>query len=81
MTKRALLQLKKLDKITQNKINTYLTKLSLVSNPRLYGKMLAGEYKGCYRYRVGDYRIITIIKDEVLTIQVIKIGHRKEVYK
>jgi mRNA interferase RelE/StbE len=35
----------------------------------------------CYRLRVGDWRIIYGIDNQVLVIEIIKIGHRKEVYK
>lgn len=34
-----------------------------------------------YRMRVGDYRVVFEIKDDVLVIVVIKIGHRKEIYR
>lgn len=34
-----------------------------------------------YRIRVGDYRIIYEVQGEILTIEVIQIGHRREVYR
>lgn len=43
-------------------------------------KRLKGEEK-CYRLRVGAYRIVYEIMDEVLIIFVIRIGQRKEVYR
>jgi len=43
-------------------------------------KPLTGGDKGCYRLRVGDWRIIYEIVNDSLTIYVIKIGQRKEVY-
>jgi mRNA interferase RelE/StbE len=52
------------------------------SNPRSIGHALTGPMKGAYwRYRVGDYRIICEIQDDVLCVLVIEIGHRKEVYR
>lgn len=42
-------------------------------------KKLKGQ-KDYYRVRVGDYRIIYIIENQILTITIIKIGHRSEVY-
>jgi mRNA interferase RelE/StbE len=33
------------------------------------------------KYRVGDYRIVASIEDEALTILVVRIGHRREVYR
>ncbi len=44
-------------------------------------KALKGkEYKGLYRLRVGDYRVVYQRKDDVLLILIVRIGHRKEVY-
>ncbi len=34
-----------------------------------------------YRVRVGDYRIVYEVLDEVLLIQVVRVGHRREVYR
>lgn len=53
---------------------------SLGTNPRLPGcQKLSGQER--YRLRKGRYRIIYSIQDEELTIWVIKVGHRKEVYR
>jgi mRNA interferase RelE/StbE len=43
-------------------------------------KALKGEYSGKHRLRVGDYRIIYRLQNEIITITIIRIGHRKEVY-
>jgi mRNA interferase RelE/StbE len=37
--------------------------------------------KGFWKYRVGDYRIISHIHDQKITILIVKIGHRMHVYK
>ena len=69
----------KLSKPTISKLIQLL--LELESNPRPSGcKKLTGS-KNSYRIRSGDYRIIYSIFDDVLIIDVIKIGHRKEVYR
>jgi mRNA interferase RelE/StbE len=53
----------------------------LESNPRPFGcKKLAGS-KNAYRIRAGIYRIVYTIEDDVLTVEIIKIGHRSRVYK
>ncbi len=55
--------------------------LALTSNPRPGGcKKLSGSSDD-YRIRIGNYRVVYTISDKVLTIWVIKIAHRKEVYK
>ncbi len=72
--------LQKLDKTVQKRIFKYLNKLTTVENPRLFGKALQGDLQGLWRYRVGDYRLICQILDAEITILVIKVGHRKNIY-
>ncbi|HZE83476.1 MAG TPA: type II toxin-antitoxin system RelE/ParE family toxin [Puia sp.] len=51
----------------------------LASNPRPHGyKKLKG--RPGYRVRIGDYRIIYSIQDDILTVFILTIGHRREVY-
>jgi mRNA interferase RelE/StbE len=53
----------------------------LAEEPRPSGVVkMAGE-AFTYRVRLGDYRIVYEVQDEVLCILVIKVGHRREVYK
>lgn len=65
--------------------NNYLSKIikkinSLSKNPRPSGcKKLSGDEK--YRVRVGSFRILYSIEDDVLVIYVVKVGHRNNVYK
>lgn len=44
------------------------------------GKPLTGPYKGLWKYRIGDWRIIYSIERAKLVIFVLRIRHRKEVY-
>lgn len=55
---------------------------NLEKNPRFHPniKPLKGNYSGYYRYRVGDYRVVYSIDDEVVTVNVILIAHRSRVY-
>lgn len=54
---------------------------SLSDDPRAVGcEKLAGR-EDRYRVRQGRYRIIYSIEDEVLTVVVVKVGHRKDVYR
>ncbi|MBW2183680.1 MAG: type II toxin-antitoxin system RelE/ParE family toxin [Deltaproteobacteria bacterium] len=53
---------------------------SLADNPRPNGsKKLSREDK--YRIRYGKYRILYLIKDDLLVIYVIKVAHRKDIYR
>ena len=79
-TKKSQKELQKLDKPIQHKIITELDKILLLEHPRDSGKSLTGSLSGLWRYRVSDYRIIAEIEDNVLTIVVVRVAHRKEVY-
>lgn len=77
---------KKLDKLPPKEITRILKflyeNLRNIENPRNYGKSLVGnKYKDIWRFRVGDYRILSLIEDETITICVVDVGHRKDVYK
>ena len=74
-------QLKKLDKHTAALIYGWIDKnLVDCENPRLHGKGLTANRSGQWRYRIGDYRLIAEIQDEKITILLLNIGHRREIY-
>ncbi|MBD5433839.1 MAG: type II toxin-antitoxin system RelE/ParE family toxin [Treponema sp.] len=73
-------QLAKLDNSVKKRILDYMDEVANLSDPRSKGKMLVGDLKGFWRYRVGDYRLICRIHDEELEILVVEVGHRKEIY-
>ncbi|GAB6385077.1 hypothetical protein DAT1711_12340 [Enterococcus cecorum] len=50
-------------------------------NPRPHGKPLKGNLKGIWRYRVSEYRLLAEIEDDVVTIIIFEIEHRRKVYK
>lgn len=80
-TKRALKELKKLDKYTAALILGWIRKnLEGCENPRLHGKGLTADRSGEWRYRIGDYRLLAEIKDDTITILILSIGHRRNVY-
>jgi len=78
----ALKQLKKLDKQTARRILDFMNeRIADSTNPRSTGKALAGEMKGLWRYRSGDFRIICDIQDEILHVLVLQIGNRRDIYR
>ena len=78
---RALHELKKLDRQGQKDIITYLEKrIATKEDPRRFGKPLKADLTGLWRYRVRDYRILCQIKDEMLLVLVVSVGHRKNIY-
>ena len=76
-------QLKKLDKQTALRVLDYMDeRVAVLSDPRSLGKNLKGPRMGEYwRYRVGDIRVICNIVDGQMTVLVIEIGNRREVYR
>lgn len=80
-TKTAKQTLSKLDRVTARRIVDYLdNRIALQKDPRVLGKPLTGILSGYWRYRIGDYRIICEIKNEQITVLVLRIGHRRQVY-
>ncbi|SMC92138.1 mRNA interferase RelE/StbE [Desulfocicer vacuolatum DSM 3385] len=77
-TPATLKQLSKLDKPIAKKIMDYMD--DRAEHPTGAGKALKGNLKGHWRHRVGNYRVISFIDDDVLTVLVVRIGHRKNVY-
>lgn len=74
-------EFKKLDKAVQRIVKEKLE--ILAQNPELLKnniKPLKGKYKGLYRLRVGNYRVIYRLDKEEITILVIRIGHRRDIY-
>ena len=76
-------EIAKLDnQIAQRIIRFMGSRVAKLDNPRSIGEALAGSKLGDYwKYRVGDYRIIADIQDARLIVQVVRVGHRREVYK
>lgn len=79
----AMKELAKLDKQVARRILAFLReRVAVLDDPRSLGEALKGSKLGeFWKYRVGDYRIITIIEDGVMRILVLKVGNRREVYK
>ena len=68
-----------LDKAAQKRLRPHIE--SLAGDPRPAGaKALTGR-RGQLRLRVGDYRIVYVIEDDVLLVLVVRVGHRKDVYR
>lgn len=74
--------LKKIDNEKRKRIFDFLRlRVAVSENPRTLSEPMKGNFAGLCRYRVGDYRIICRIEDDILTVLVLKIGHRKNIYK
>jgi mRNA interferase RelE/StbE len=76
-------ELAKLDpQIARRILKVLRERIAPADDPRSIGEALKGSKLGeFWKYRVGDYRLICSIEDQVLRILVLRIGHRKEVYR
>lgn len=72
-----------LDRQVAKRIRSFLEdRLAILDDPRSLGEPLKGSRMGDFwKYRVGDYRIIASIEDERVTVLVVRIGHRRAVYR
>lgn len=76
-------ELKKLDPQDAKRILRFLfERVSHLEDPRSIGEALKGSrFQSLWKYRVGNYRIISSLEDNVAKILVVKIGNRREVYR
>lgn len=73
---------KELQKITQFYRVAIVRKIELLkNNPRPIGSAKLTGSVDLFRIRHGDYRVIYKIQNNVLTIIIIKVGHRRDIYK
>ena len=83
----ALKDLRALDKEIARRITRFLReRLAQMDNPRVLGAPLRNPTGGpgavpLWRYRVGDWRIVVRIEDEILRVLVLRVAHRREVYR
>ena len=79
---RALRRLAKLTEQDRAGILRFLReRVSTAEDPRRIGEALKGPPSGLWRYRAGDFRIIARIEDERITVLVLDLGHRREIYR
>lgn len=82
LTARARKQLKKMDRFDARILATWIkNNLDGCLDPRAFGKGLTANHSDEWRYRVGSYRILALIHDDVVTIEVFSIGRRDKVSK
>ena len=75
-------ELDKLDPQMARRILTFLyERLAQLDDPRSIGEALTGAKLGNFwKYRVGDYRLISSIEDNRLVVLIVKVGNRRGVY-
>lgn len=78
--KKAEKQFYKLNRDIQERLTKAIDE-KLAVNPKKYLIPLSGDKAGFYKFRVGNYRLLCSKNDEKLNILVVKVKHRKEVYR
>jgi mRNA interferase RelE/StbE len=83
LAKSADQELRKLDAQHRLRILKFLQqRVAKLDDPRSIGQVLQGAKLGeFWKYRVGDFRLISKIEDDRRTVLVLRIGHRREVYR
>jgi len=75
-------QMRRISKKDRERIREFIEhRVSILDNPRHLGKSLKGKFLAFWRYRVGPYRIVCKIDESEITLLVVRIAHRKEVYR
>lgn len=76
-------ELAKLDRAVAHRLLVFVReRLAPLADPRSIGEALRGDALGeFWKYRLGDYRLIARIVDRRLLIVIVRVGHRREVYR
>jgi mRNA interferase RelE/StbE len=76
-TKTSVKDIQKLDTVAKKRLKKKLELLA--TNPLHYSKKLIHSDLGTYRYRVGDYRVVfDLVGSQII---ILRVGHRREIYK
>ncbi|MGC9291121.1 MAG: type II toxin-antitoxin system RelE family toxin [Acidobacteriaceae bacterium] len=78
----AVRTISKLDTDVRKRINTFFReRITKTDDPIAIAEPLYGEFRGLWRFRIGDYRAICDIQRKQLTVLVLNVGHRREIYR
>jgi mRNA interferase RelE/StbE len=75
----ALRQLRKLDRVALRRVQAAIELLAIEPRPSGAKKLVGGN--GEWRVRTGDYRVVYEIRDNMLLILVVAVGHRRDIYE
>ena len=79
---RAAKELRELDRQAQDDILRFLReRIATEREARQFGKPLSGDFRGLWRYRIRDYRLICSLEDDRFVVLVLRVGHRRDVYR
>jgi len=78
-TRTAFRQFQKLNRPTQKRIDEKLRFYLTQKNPRQFAEPIRDSRFGSWKFRIGDYRVLFDVEND--KIIVLKLGHRKDIYK
>ena len=81
VTDDAKFQIRRLDKSVADRVVRYMLRVATLQSPTANAERLKGQDKPLWRWRVGAYRVIAEVDDGIMRILVVKVGHRREVYR
>jgi mRNA interferase RelE/StbE len=73
--------LNKLDSQIRLRVFKFVKRLEECENPKHLGEQLRGNLSKFWKYRIGDYRLICDLDYDKFEISILKISHRKNIYK
>ncbi|SMH50341.1 type II toxin-antitoxin system RelE family toxin [Mesorhizobium australicum] len=80
--RRAEKDLERLGSADRNRVARFINdRIAAREDPREIGEALHGPLGQYWKYRVGDFRVIASIEDAIVTVIVVRIGNRREVYR
>ncbi len=75
-------RMEKLDEEIRRRILRFFReRVVRLEDPRSIAEPLQGEFRGLWRFRIGEYRAICDIENKRLLVLVLEIGHRREIYR
>jgi mRNA interferase RelE/StbE len=78
----SLKELSKLDRPAQQRILHFLReRIQTGEDPRRLGGPLHGAKRDLWKYRIGDYRLICDIQDDKVLVLMLRVGHRRQIYR
>jgi len=78
MLRRAAKEIQKLPSKDQKRV---LTAIVALGKDPFQGKQLQGDFEGAWAIRVWPYRIVYAIERNIVTITILRVGHRKDIYR
>lgn len=79
VTKSAKKEIQKLSPLLQERLKVKIIYFSASADPLVHARQLVGAQTGLYRWRIGDYRVVFQLNEDV--IEILKVQHRREVYR